>query len=110
MKKLALIIILLAFTPIFAQVEFVAKVSKSTVGLNERFRIEFQMNEDGDNFIPPGFENFRVLSGPMQQVSQSWINGKSSFNKNPGFTSSTLSNANTCNSYICGLSGGVIPP
>lgn len=81
MKKLALIIILLAFTPIFAQVEFVAKVSKSTVGLNERFRIEFQMNEDGDNFIPPGFENFRVLSGPMQQVSQSWINGKSSFNK-----------------------------
>lgn len=81
MKKLALIIILLAFTPIFAQVEFAAKVSKSTVGLNERFRIEFQMNADGDNFISPTFDGFRVLSGPMQQVSQSWINGKSSFNK-----------------------------
>jgi hypothetical protein len=39
------------------------------------------MNADGDNFSPPSFEGFRIVAGPSQQVSQSWINGKSSFNK-----------------------------
>jgi hypothetical protein len=39
------------------------------------------MNDDGDNFIPPNFEGFKIVAGPSQQVSQSWINGKSSFNK-----------------------------
>lgn len=66
---------------IFAQIQFEAKVSKSTLGLNERLRIDFSMNDDGDNFTPPAFEGFRIIAGPSQQVSQSWINGKSSFNK-----------------------------
>jgi hypothetical protein len=41
------------------------------------------MNADGDNFVPPSFEQsgFKVVGGPSQSVSQSWINGKSSFNK-----------------------------
>jgi hypothetical protein len=66
-----------------AQVQFEAKVSKNTLGLNERLRIEFNMNADGDNFVAPNFEasGFRVIGGPSQSVSQSWINGKSSFNK-----------------------------
>ncbi len=81
MKKILVLIVLLAFSPIFAQVEFNAKVGKTTIGLNERLRVEFQMNADGDNFNAPDFEGFRVVSGPMQQVSQSWVNGKSSFNK-----------------------------
>jgi hypothetical protein len=59
------------------------KVSKNSLGLNERLRIDFNMNADGDNFNPPNFEasGFRVVGGPSQSVSQSWINGKSSFNK-----------------------------
>jgi hypothetical protein len=66
-----------------AQVQFEAKVSKNSLGLNERLRIEFTMNADGDNFVPPSFEQsgFKVVGGPSQSVSQSWINGKSSFNK-----------------------------
>jgi hypothetical protein len=58
-------------------------VSKNSLGLNERLRIEFTMNADGDNFVPPSFEQsgFKVVGGPSQSVSQSWINGKSSFNK-----------------------------
>ena len=64
-----------------AQVQFEAKVSKQTLGLNERLRIDFTMNDDGDNFTPPNFEGFKVVAGPSQQVSQSWINGRSSFNK-----------------------------
>ncbi|WP_321539624.1 BatD family protein [Flavobacterium piscinae] len=65
----------------FAQVQFDAKASKTSLGLNERLRIDFTMNVDGDNFVPPSFEGFRLLAGPSQQVSQSWVNGKSSFNK-----------------------------
>lgn len=80
MKRL-IFLLLLSFQGLLAQVQFEAKVSKTTLGLNERLRIDFTMNGDGDNFTPPSFEGFRVVGGPSQQVSQSWINGKSSFNK-----------------------------
>ncbi len=68
---------------LWAQVQFEAKVSKNSLGVNERLRIEFNMNADGDNFQPPNFEasGFRVVGGPSQSVSQSWINGRSTFNK-----------------------------
>lgn len=80
MKKF-LILFLISFHGLWAQVQFEAKVSKNTLGLNERLRIDFIMNADGDNFSPPSFEGFRIVAGPSQQVSQSWINGRSSFNK-----------------------------
>jgi len=80
MKKY-IFLLLISVQGLFAQVEFEAKVSKTTLGLNERLRIDFIMNADGDNFTPPSFEGFRVVGGPSQQVSQSWINGRSSFNK-----------------------------
>lgn len=62
-------------------VQFEAKVSKSELGVNERLRIEFSMNKDGDNFVPPPFDGFQVLMGPNQSVSHSWVNGKRSFSK-----------------------------
>lgn len=62
-------------------VQFEARVSKSELGVNERLRIEFTMNKDGDNFVPPAFDGFRVLMGPNQSVSHSWVNGKRSFSK-----------------------------
>ena len=80
MKKY-LILILLSFQGLMAQVQFEARVSKPTLGLNERLRVDFIMNIDGDNFNEPSFEGFRVIAGPSQQVSQSWVNGRSSFEK-----------------------------
>jgi hypothetical protein len=79
--KRYIILLFLSFQAMIAQVQFEAKVSKQTLGLNERLRIDFTMNDDGDNFTPPNFEGFKIVAGPSQQVSQSWINGKSSFNK-----------------------------
>jgi hypothetical protein len=76
-----LFIILLSFQGLLAQVQFETKVSKTTLGLNERLRVDFAMNIDGDNFNEPSFDGFRVIAGPSQQVSQSWINGRSSFEK-----------------------------
>ena len=63
------------------QVSFRAKVSKKTLGINERLQIDFLMNEDGDNFKPPSFENFKVVGGPSQSISNSWINGERTYSK-----------------------------
>lgn len=81
MKKFIIAIVLIVCNSLLAQVQFEAKVSKNTLGLNERLRVDFTMNIDGDNFNQPSFEGFRIIAGPSQQVSQSWINGKSSFEK-----------------------------
>jgi hypothetical protein len=79
--KRYLILLLLSFQGLMAQVQFEARVSKTTLGLNERLRIDFIMNVDGDNFVQPSFDGFRIVAGPSQQVSQSWVNGRSSFEK-----------------------------
>lgn len=81
MKKFIIAIVLIACNSLLAQVQFEAKVSKTALGLNERLRIDFVMNIDGDNFNQPSFEGFKIIAGPSQQVSQSWVNGKSSFEK-----------------------------
>jgi hypothetical protein len=39
------------------------------------------MNENGDDFTPPPFTNFQIVSGPQQSVSRSWVNGVRSFSK-----------------------------
>ncbi|TRX37970.1 protein BatD [Flavobacterium sp. ZT3R18] len=79
--KRYLILLLIPFQGLLAQVQFEARVSKTTLGLNERLRIDFVMNIDGDNFVQPSFDGFRIIAGPSQQVSQSWINGRSTFEK-----------------------------
>jgi hypothetical protein len=64
-----------------AQVRFETKLSKNRLGLNERLRVSFEMNQNGDNFIPPTFDGFSVIGGPNQSVSNSWVNGVRSFSK-----------------------------
>ncbi|MGB6268043.1 MAG: BatD family protein [Olleya sp.] len=79
LKHISILFLVLATSLTYAQeatdVEFVAKVSKKKLGLNERLRVDFQMNKDGDNFVPPSFSDFIVVGGPNQSVSNSW-NGK----------------------------------
>lgn len=80
-KYISILLILLSVSFASAQVKFEAHVSKKKLGVNERLRVDFQMNKDGDNFDPPSFENFTVVGGPNQSVSNSWINGKRTFKK-----------------------------
>ena len=80
-KKYIYILVILVSASAWAQVNFDAKVSKNKLGVNERLRIDFEMNQDGDNFVPPDFVGFIVVGGPNQSVSNSWINGKRSFKK-----------------------------
>lgn len=63
-----------------------ATVSKNKLGVNQRLRVEFSINKQGaDNFEAPNFTNFKIVGGPSQSVSQSWINGKVSFNQSYTF-------------------------
>ncbi len=80
MKKLLYILLLFCSTTLLSQVSFVAKVSKKKLGMNERLRVDFVVDRDGDNFSAPNFKGFSA-QGPNQSVSRSWVNGKSSFNK-----------------------------
>ena len=42
-------------------ITFEMNLSKEKLGINERLRVEFTMNKDGDDFSPPDFEGFRVI-------------------------------------------------
>lgn len=80
-KSHILFLLLTVSTLSLAQVKFEAKVSKTKLGINERLRIDFEMNKDGDNFVPPSFADFTVVGGPNTSVSNYWANGKRSFTK-----------------------------
>ena len=67
-------------------VSFKMVLSKSSMGINERIRVDFVMNKDGDNFVPPSFEGFKVVMGPSQAISSSWVNGVRSFSKTFSYT------------------------
>lgn len=82
MKKLFVYILVLFQIAVFAQeVKFEAKLSKSSLGLNEKLQVTFSINQDGDNFDPPSFDGFQVVGGPFQSTNFSWINGVKSFNR-----------------------------
>ncbi len=94
MKRSYFIFILflfIGFGGIYAQVQFEAKVSKNKLGVNERLRVDFEMNQDGDNFNPPSFDGFRVVGGPNQAISNSYINGKRSYSKTYSYYLTPLS-------------------
>lgn len=97
LKKYILPILVFITCVSYAQdepVTFEAKVSKEKLGVNERLRIDFSMNKDGDNFIPPNFEGFNVLMGPNQSISNSWINGKRTFSKTYSYILSPTARGN----------------
>jgi len=79
---ISIFISLLSLSILAQEAELKVKVSKNKLGLNQRLRIEFSVNKQGaDNFTPPDFKGFRIIQGPSQSVSQSWINGKVSFSQ-----------------------------
>lgn len=80
-KNISIFLLVLSTNLLSAQIKFETKVSKQKLGVNERLRVDFEMNQDGDNFNPPDFANFTIVGGPNQSVSNSWINGVRSYKK-----------------------------
>ena len=80
-KKILILFLAINSYVLSAQVNFEATVSKSKLALNERLRIDFVMNQNGDNFSPPEFENFQIIGGPNQSIKTSYVNGERKFSK-----------------------------
>ena len=74
------ILLFLTTISLAQEVSFKAQPSRTSLGENEYLRVDFTMTKEGDNFVPPSFENFEV-TGPTQSISHSWINGNRSFSK-----------------------------
>lgn len=81
MKKRLYILSFLVLLPtlLFAQVKFPATASSSQVGTGEQFEVDFTVQGNGDNFNPPDFSNFQVLSGPNMSQSMTSVNGSTTY-------------------------------
>jgi len=65
----------------WAQFQLKTQVSSQSIGINQVLEVRFTMTDDGDDFKRPSFDGFEVVGGPMQSVSHSWVNGKTSMEK-----------------------------
>lgn len=69
----------------WAQFQLKAQVSSQSIGINQVMEVRFTMTDDGDDFKRPSFDGFDVVGGPMQSVSHTWVNGKTSMEKSYSF-------------------------
>ena len=76
---LSIFIITAALAASADNVEFTAHC-KSPVQVGERFRLTFKVNAQGQAFIPPAIDDFRIMAGPSTSSSSSMqiINGQMS--------------------------------
>ena len=68
MKYFSLIFFFLGVVSLQAQVQFDAKISREKLGINERLRVEFIMNQNGDNFIAP--ENLPTIIPVRLEITE----------------------------------------
>lgn len=59
-----------------AQIQFEAKVGKTSFELNEKLLIHFVMNKDGRDFKAPTFKGFEVIKELEQVESRTWKKDK----------------------------------
>ncbi|HCP40668.1 MAG TPA: hypothetical protein DIT65_02645 [Cryomorphaceae bacterium] len=77
-KQLLICAVLLHSAAFGQNASLTASCSKTTVGLNEPFRITFATNARKGTITPPNFEKFIVVSGPYKSNQTQIINGKMS--------------------------------
>lgn len=73
--------ILLASGLVAQEVQLTARSSRTSVGLDEPFRVTFSSNARGGDLNPPNFEHFIVVGGPYSSQQTQIINGSMSFSR-----------------------------
>ncbi|WP_298762645.1 BatD family protein [uncultured Polaribacter sp.] len=64
--------LLIPFLVLGQEATIKTKVSKNKLGVNQRLRVVISIDKQGgENFTPPSFQNFKIVGGPSQSVSQS---------------------------------------
>jgi len=69
----------------WAQFQLKTQVSSQSIGINQVIEVRFAMNDDGDDFKRPSFENFEILGGPNPSISYVSVNGRNSMEKSFSF-------------------------
>ena len=63
----------------FGQSEFMVTVSNDSILLGNYFQATFTLkNQSGQDFHPPSFKDYEIVSGPNQSMSSTFINGEMS--------------------------------
>lgn len=63
------------------EIQFKANTDTTSYKLNQTIQLEFTLSQDASSFIPPSFEDFNVIAGPSQNISNTWQSGKYSYKK-----------------------------
>ena len=70
-------LVMISFIMQAQDMSFTTSINPDTVLLGNYFEVTFTLeNARGQNFVPPLFEDFSVLSGPNQSSSFSMVNGE----------------------------------
>ena len=79
LKQIHIVLFFLSALSVSAQVKFEALTERSSYGLNEKIQLIFSINNEGDNFVPPKFDGFKV-DGPTifkgQDEEIFYVNGR----------------------------------
>lgn len=75
MKKFVIVFLLCA-QGVLAQVSFEAKASKYLMSVGEKFRVDFVLNAASKDFVPPKFDGFKVVAGPIRSYKSEVKDGE----------------------------------
>lgn len=64
--------------PAVAQTPKLTATAPAEVGVGDNFRISWELNTSGSDFVAPEITDFQVLGGPNQSTSMQFINGSMS--------------------------------
>ncbi len=79
-KTFGILVPLILWAPLlFAQLKFTVTASKTNVSVGERFKVDFSINADADQFTQPDLSAFQVLSGLNASINQMVNNGDTTF-------------------------------
>lgn len=73
-----LMVCMLTVASVYGQTAKLTASAPAQVGVNENFRITWELNASGSDFVAPEITDFQVLGGPNQSTAMQYVNGSMS--------------------------------
>ena len=73
-----LVLCMIAVASVYGQTAKLTASAPAQVGVNENFRITWELNASGSDFVAPEITDFQVLGGPNQSTAMQYVNGSMS--------------------------------
>jgi hypothetical protein len=72
------VVLMLMVAGVNAQTAKLTASAPAQVGVGENFRITWELNANGSDFVAPEITDFQVLGGPNQSTAMQYVNGSMS--------------------------------